>query len=52
MCGDRLIVNQNYDKWKRYIHVKILRNKLIRQYIPKKDSFEHYTEKRIMSIPQ
>ena len=25
-------------------------NKLIRQYIPKKDSFEHYTEKRIMSI--
>ena len=25
-------------------------NKLIRQYIPKKDSFEHYTDKRIMSI--
>ena len=25
-------------------------NKLIRQYIPKKDSFERYTDKRIMSI--
>jgi len=25
-------------------------NKLIRQYISKKDSFEDYTEKRIMSI--
>ena len=25
-------------------------NKLIRQYIPKKDSFEYYTDKRIMSI--
>lgn len=28
MRGDRLIVNQNYDKWKRYIHNKILRNPL------------------------
>ena len=25
-------------------------NKLIRQYIPKKDSFDNYTDKRIMSI--
>ena len=25
-------------------------NKLIRQYIPKKDSFKYYTDKRIMSI--
>ena len=25
-------------------------NKLIRQYIPKKDSFERYTDRRIMSI--
>ena len=25
-------------------------NKLIRQYIPKKESFERYTDKRIMSI--
>ncbi len=25
-------------------------NKLIRQYIPKKDSFENYTDKRIMAI--
>ena len=24
-------------------------NKTIRQYIPKKESFEHYTDKRIMS---